>query len=61
VLELTVPEAAMVLPSGKQIATIHVDANVTNAAFGGPDGKTLFITGAGAVWQVRLGINGAPY
>jgi len=48
-------------PAGKQIATIHVDANVTNAAFGGPDGKTLFITGAGAVWQVRLGINGAPY
>lgn len=48
-------------PAGKQIATIHVDANVTNAAFGGPDGQTLFITGAGAVWQVRLGINGAPY
>ena len=48
-------------PVGKQIATIHVDANVTNAAFGGPDGKTLFITGAGAIWQVRLGINGAPY
>ncbi|TYQ05605.1 UNVERIFIED_ORG: gluconolactonase [Zoogloea ramigera] len=48
-------------PAGKQLATIHVDANVTNAAFGGPDGKTLFITGAGAVWQVRLGINGAPY
>ena len=48
-------------PAGKQIATIHVDANVTNAAFGGPEGKTLFITGAGAVWQVRLGINGAPY
>lgn len=51
----------VVTPAGKQIATIHVDANVTNAAFGGPDGKTLFITGAGAVWQVRLGINGAPY
>lgn len=48
-------------PAGRQLATIHVDANVTNAAFGGPDGKTLFITGAGAVWQVRLGINGAPY
>ncbi|WP_229205973.1 SMP-30/gluconolactonase/LRE family protein [Duganella sp. Leaf126] len=48
-------------PAGKQIATIHVDANVTNAAFGGADGKTLFITGAGALWQLRLGINGAPY
>lgn len=48
-------------PSGKQIATIHVDANVTNAAFGGADGKTLFITGAGAVWQLPLAISGAPY
>jgi gluconolactonase len=38
---------------GKQIATIKVDANVTNAAFGGADGKTLYITGAGAVWQLR--------
>ncbi|MDR7047581.1 gluconolactonase [Duganella sp. 3397] len=48
-------------PAGKQIATIHVDANVTNAAFGGADGKTLYITGAGAVWQLRMGIIGAPY
>ena len=48
-------------PAGKQIATIHVDANVTNAAFGGPDGKTLYITGAGAVWQLKLEITGAPY
>ena len=48
-------------PAGKQIATIHVNANVTNAAFGGADGKTLYITGAGAVWQLRLGITGAPY
>lgn len=48
-------------PAGKQIATIKVDANVTNAAFGGTDGKTLYITGAGAVWQLKLGITGAPY
>lgn len=48
-------------PAGRHIATIKVDANVTNAAFGGADGKTLFITGAGAVWQLRMGIAGAPY
>jgi gluconolactonase len=48
-------------PQGKQIATIKVDANVTNAAFGGADGKTLFLTGAGAIWQVRLDVTGSPY
>ncbi|MEO7362268.1 MAG: SMP-30/gluconolactonase/LRE family protein [Gemmatimonadaceae bacterium] len=41
-------------PQGKQIATIKIDANVTNAAFGGADGKTLFIIGAGAVWKIAL-------
>jgi gluconolactonase len=48
-------------PAGKQIATIKVDANVTNAAFGGADGKTLFITGAGAVWKLDLDVTGSPY
>jgi gluconolactonase len=48
-------------PHGRQLAVIHVDANVTNAAFGGVDGKTLYITGAGALWQVRLDVSGSPY
>jgi len=48
-------------PQGRQLATIRVDANVTNAAFGGADGKTLYITGAGALWQVRLDVSGSPY
>jgi gluconolactonase len=48
-------------PAGKQIATIKVDANVTNAAFGGADGKTLYITGAGALWQLKLEVTGSPY
>jgi gluconolactonase len=48
-------------PAGKQIATIKVDANVTNAAFGGTDGKTLYITGAGALWQLPLDVTGSPY
>jgi gluconolactonase len=38
-----------------------VDANVTNVAFGGADGKTLYITGAGAVWQIPLDVRGRPY
>jgi gluconolactonase len=48
-------------PQGKELAVIRVDANVTNAAFGGKDGKTLFITGAGALWQLRLDIAGHDF
>jgi gluconolactonase len=48
-------------PQGQELATIRTDANVTNAAFGGADGKTLFLTGAGAVWQIRLDVSGSPY
>lgn len=48
-------------PQGKQRATIRVDANVTNAAFGGKDGKTLYMTGAGALWQLPLAVSGMPY
>lgn len=46
---------------GKQLATIRVDANVTSAAFGGKDGKTLYLTGAGALWRLPLGVSGMPY
>jgi gluconolactonase len=48
-------------PQGRQLATIRLDANVTNAAFGGADGKTLYITGAGALWRVELDVTGSPY
>jgi gluconolactonase len=46
---------------GQQIARIKVDANITNAAFGGKEGKTLYLTGAGAVWKVDLDITGSAY
>ncbi|WP_036167952.1 SMP-30/gluconolactonase/LRE family protein [Massilia sp. 9096] len=48
-------------PQGKELATIRVDANVTNAAFGGIDHQTLYITGAGALWQIHLPVSGMPY
>jgi gluconolactonase len=48
-------------PNGSQLATISVDANVTNAAFGGDDGKTLYITGAKKVWKIDLDVTGSPY
>lgn len=48
-------------PAGKHLATIKIDANITNAAFGGPERKTLYITGAGAVWSIDLDVAGFPY
>jgi gluconolactonase len=38
-----------------------LEHNVTNAAFGGVDRKTLFITTAGALYQISLPVPGLPY
>jgi gluconolactonase len=53
-------------PDGIAIGSIDVAPNLTNAAFGGPEGKTLFLTAgdpaAGdAVFAVELAIPGRPY
>ena len=48
-------------PQGEALATIGVDANITNAAFGGAQRKTLYLTGAGAVWSIELDVAGLPY
>ena len=61
VTEHTKQHIRVITPAGEEIAKIKVDANITNAAFGGPERKTLFITGAGAVWKLELGIAGLPY
>jgi len=51
----------VISPQGQELATITVDANITNAAFGGPQRRTLYLTGAGAVWSVDLDVAGLPY
>ncbi|HEX8615156.1 MAG TPA: SMP-30/gluconolactonase/LRE family protein [Telluria sp.] len=61
VTEHTAQRLRVFSPAGKELALIKVDANITNAAFGGADGKTLFMTGAGALWQIRLDLPGKPY
>jgi gluconolactonase len=48
-------------PAGEQIAQAAFDANLTNAAFGGAEGKTLFLTGAGSLWKIDLAITGSAY
>jgi gluconolactonase len=61
VSEHTAKRVRVFSPQGRELATIRVDANVTNAAFGGADGRTLYLTGAYALWQLRLDVSGAPY
>ena len=51
----------VISPQGQELATITVDANITNAAFGGPRRRTLYLTGAGALWSVELDVAGLPY
>ncbi|WP_313496788.1 SMP-30/gluconolactonase/LRE family protein [Pseudoxanthomonas mexicana] len=48
-------------PVGEVLATIGVDANITNAAFGGADRRTLFLTGAASLWSIELDVAGLPY
>lgn len=49
---------AVVSPDGKKVLAmiLGVPRNVSGLAFGGPDGRTLFVTGAGEypVYQVKL-------
>lgn len=51
----------VVTPQGEPLATIAVDANLTNAAFGGPQRRTLYLTGAGSIWSIELDVTGLPY
>lgn len=52
-------------PDGTTLGTITTGTNATNAAFGGPDGRTLFITagtwGDYGVYQIELNVPGWPY
>jgi gluconolactonase len=45
-------------PAGKHIATIPIPERVSNVAWGGADGRSLFITASSSVYQIDLGIPG---
>ncbi|HEY0003097.1 MAG TPA: SMP-30/gluconolactonase/LRE family protein [Actinoplanes sp.] len=55
----------VIAPDGTEIGTISAGTNTTNAAFGGPDGQTLFITsgttGNFGIYSVRLNLPGNAY
>ncbi len=61
ITEHTAQRLRVVSPTGEPLAVIHTDANITNAVFGGDEGKTLYVTGAGAVWSVDLDVTGARH
>jgi gluconolactonase len=53
-------------PSGAELGTISAGANATNAAFGGADRRTLYLTsGSGTgnygLYQVQLNVPGYPF
>ncbi|WP_250006907.1 SMP-30/gluconolactonase/LRE family protein [Actinoplanes sp. M2I2] len=52
-------------PAGAELGTIAAGAGATNAAFGGPDRRTLFITagrtGDYGISTITLGVPGYPY
>jgi gluconolactonase len=48
-------------PEGKTLASIDVAPRTTNAAFGGPDRKTLLITAGTGVYSLRTAAPGFPY
>ena len=46
-------------PAGKQIDFVAIPRDeTTNCAFGGKDGKTLFVTAGGTLWSIRTSIPG---
>jgi gluconolactonase len=64
------PNVVVLSPAGAQLGQLSVPTGsvqaVTNAAFGGPDHKTLYITALGSgmqksLFQIALSVPGMPY
>ena len=45
-------------PSGQKIGEIKIPEKPTNCCFGGPDGKTLFVTARTSLYAIRLNVKG---
>ena len=48
-------------PDGRELGLISTGAAISNCAFGGSDGRTLFMTSGNKVAAVRTRVRGAPY
>ena len=48
-------------PSGTKLGSVTVAASLSNLAFGGSDGKTLYITAGKALYSLDMNLPGYPY
>jgi gluconolactonase len=48
-------------PAGQKLGTIGGVNSATNVAFGGPERKTLYITGGNSLYSIDLAVPGYPY
>jgi gluconolactonase len=48
-------------PSGSKIASLPVGSSLSNMAFGGSNGKTLYITAGKALYSLDMNLPGYPY
>jgi len=48
-------------PSGTKLGSVTVVASLSNLAFGGSDGKTLYITAGKALYSLDMNLPGYPY
>ena len=47
-------------PNGREIGLVAHDKAISNCTFGGPDGRTLFMTASDQVLALRTNVQGAP-
>lgn len=59
-LYATYKQTVVLSPNGKLIGRIATEKKPANCAFGGADGKTLFITGRSDVYEVPMHVSGQP-
>jgi gluconolactonase len=54
-------ELVVLSPQGERLATVPVGPRATNAAFGGPERRTLYITAGSALYALPGNVPGHPY
>src|SRR5205823_6590656 len=47
-------------PQGRELGLVSTGAAISNCTFGGPDGRTLFMTSTHALAALRTNVRGAP-
>lgn len=50
----------VIRPEGGLLGEIHIPERPANCTFGGPDGRTLFVTARNSVYSIQMKVRGAP-